>query len=639
MIRADGPGPGGTIPPSVSTEGSQRQSVAAAALAVAGVLWSFFGLLDSWRPPVLWVGPLLAALGCLLPPRAALPWRSFLAVLSACYALTALVRPEFRADSGAYFAYLRSLAFDGDLDFSNEWEEWGQALPPPTATGLPGNQQSVGPALVWSPFFLLAHLWVRLSGHAVANGFSTPYIRAAAAGTLAVALAGSWLLAKTLAARFGRGTAALAVFTAVVASPVVYYLFVVPAMAHGLAYGVGALAVWAFARLESRGSRGGWALLGFLVGLITLIRWQAVVYALLAVPLALSAWRRRQLHPGWLALSGLCAVLVMVPQLVAWKVLYGSFLTIPQGSGFLSLWPQRSWDVLVHADHGLFSWTPVLLLAALGLVLGLAEWPRLAAAGLGIFAATVIVNGSVLHWAGDDAYGARRFDLVIPFFAYGLAVATRWLRRRPLAACVLLLLPFAAWNVGFIALVRSGAVRDPAGPGRLAEGQAVLAGRLAQQVLGGLLGDRGRAFAYKLFVGEYLYYNLNLDGTIRVTDPRERLLVSGWSAPRRNADPVFRWGYFPRSCVELPLEEPFDLRLALTARAPRRLAPHEVTVTLNEVPLQRITLDDTWREHALVLPTSGLRPGVNLWCLHYEKHLPGDDGGEVSAAVSRIQLP
>jgi hypothetical protein len=621
----------------VSIDRKERPFVAAA-LAVSGGLWSFLGLVDAWGPRVLWLGPLLCAAACLLPPRDGRTLRRFLLALSIAYATAALVRPEFRADSVSYYAYLRSAVFDRDLDFTNEWEAWGLAPAPRTATGLPANQHSVGPALLWSPFFLLAHLWVRITGHASADGFGTPYVRAAAAGTLAVALAGSWLLARTLAARFGSPASVLAVATAVLASPVVYYLFVVPAMAHGLAFGVGAAVVWAFARVESRPSRGAWVLLGALIGLAALVRWQAVVYAVLVVPLAVGAWRRRRLRPVWVLLAGLAALAVLIPQLVAWKILFGSFLTIPQGSGFLSLWPQHGLDVLVHADHGLFSWTPVLLLGALGLVLGLADWTSLALGALLVFTASVIVNGGVLRWTGDDAFGARRFDLVVPFFAYGLAVVLRHLVRRPLATCALLLLPFAAWNLGYIALVRSGRVGDPPGPGHVAEGQAVLAGRLAQRVLGAVAGDRGRALAYKAFVGEYLYYNLNLDGTIRVADSEERLLVSGWSSPRRNADPVFRWGYFPRSCVELPLETPFGLRLTLTARTPRRLAPHEVTVTLNEAPLARVVLDEEWREHALELPEARLRAGVNLLCLEYTKHLPGE-GGLVSAAVSRLQLP
>jgi hypothetical protein len=622
----------------VTPDRQERRSPLPAALAALGALVSLLGLLDGWGPGALWVGPVLCGAALCLSPRGRRAWPGFLLALSLAYATAGLVRPELRADSVSYYAYLRSAAFDHDLDFTNEWQEWGLAPAPRTDTGLLANQHSVGPAIVWSPFFLLAHLWVVLTGHGAADGFSRAYVRSAAAGTLAVGLGGAWLLARTLAARFGAGTGVLAVATAVLASPVVYYLFVVPAMAHGLAFGVAAAAVWAFARLEAQPSLRGWIVFGALAGLLVLIRWQSAVYALFPVPLLLSQWRRGRLQPAWVAAAAAVACVIVVPQLLAWKVLYGSFLTIPQGRGFLALWPERGLDVLFHADHGLFTWTPVLLVGAIGLACGLFTWPRLAAGGLAVFAATAFVNGSVLRWAGDDAFGARRFDLVVPFLAFGLAVVVRWLARRPLAACALVLLPFAAWNLGYVTLVRRG-LADPPGPGRVAQGQAVLLGRVASSLLGAVAGERGRAFGYKAFVGEYLYYNIDLGGTIGIVDPDERLLVSGWSSPRRNADPVFRWGFFPRSCVELPLEAPFALRMAVTARVPKRLGPQEVGVSLNGAPLGRLGLDEDWREHVLELPEARLHPGVNTLCLEYSAHLPGDPEGLVAAAVSRIQLP
>jgi hypothetical protein len=72
--------------------------------------------------------------------------------------------PEFRADSPGYLANLRSPLFDGDLDLRNEFESWGRRPPPPTAGGHPGNAYTWGPALLWAPFFVLAHLYVLLAG-------------------------------------------------------------------------------------------------------------------------------------------------------------------------------------------------------------------------------------------------------------------------------------------------------------------------------------------------------------------------------------------------------------------------------------------------------------------------------------------
>lgn len=53
----------------------------------------------------------------------------------------------------AYYVYLRSAVFDGDLDFSNEYEAFNlddddPELLSPTPTGLPRNAHAVGPAVV-----------------------------------------------------------------------------------------------------------------------------------------------------------------------------------------------------------------------------------------------------------------------------------------------------------------------------------------------------------------------------------------------------------------------------------------------------------------------------------------------------------
>ena len=60
-------------------------------------------------------------------------------------------------DAIQYYAYLRSLAIDGDLDFTNDYQIlYGthDTSSSDTATGRPPNIYSIGPALLWSPFFL-----------------------------------------------------------------------------------------------------------------------------------------------------------------------------------------------------------------------------------------------------------------------------------------------------------------------------------------------------------------------------------------------------------------------------------------------------------------------------------------------------
>ena len=76
------------------------------------------GVLDPRLTTPLWLGPAAAATGALLRFS---PLRALGVGLALCLSLAGFARPEFRADSGSYFVYLRSLAFDGDVDFANDW--------------------------------------------------------------------------------------------------------------------------------------------------------------------------------------------------------------------------------------------------------------------------------------------------------------------------------------------------------------------------------------------------------------------------------------------------------------------------------------------------------------------------------------
>lgn len=559
-------------------------------------------------------------------------------------AATPWLQPEFRADSVSYFVWLRSAWFDRDLDFADEWAHWGLKEQPRTVTGLRLNVHSVGPALLWSPFYAAADLYVAVTGAAPRDGYASPYRRAVAAGTLAAVVLGAWLLALTLAPRCGPRTAGLVVVVAVVASPVAYYALVVPGMAHGAAFGAAAAVVWAWDRARRRPSLGAWCLLGALLGLASLMRWQAAVLALLALPLAVQGLARRSVRPAWLVAAAAAALAAFSPQLLAWHALYGRWLTIPQGEGFMDWSSPHLVDVLVSADHGLFAWTPAMLLGFLGLLLGLRRDALLHGAALLVFAATAWVNGGVYDWAGGDAFGARRFDLVVPLLALGLGVLTRdgaeLLRRRPLLAPAAALLGLAAWNVGLMLLVRRGAYPQAAPLERLAGDQAGLLRRGLEGVAGALGGPPARALVYKALSAEYLYTGFNPGGRFSLGNIDDRELKGGWSTRRRKpGEPAFRWALAPESCVRAPLDAPIDLRVAVTARAPAEVQPQSLTLAANGHVVGSAPVGADWGESAFLVPAGDLVPGENWLCLRFSREWPGEEGLRAAAAVSTIQLP
>ncbi|MGH9390846.1 MAG: hypothetical protein ACRD1Z_14615, partial [Vicinamibacteria bacterium] len=108
-------------------------------------------------------------------------------------ALAALyLQPQRVASDGIfYFAPLRSLVVDFDLDFENEYRVLG-AEPgyfQRTATGRLPNNYSIGPALLWLPAYLLAHA-LGLAGLYRPTGFGYAYFTAVATATAIGGFAG-----------------------------------------------------------------------------------------------------------------------------------------------------------------------------------------------------------------------------------------------------------------------------------------------------------------------------------------------------------------------------------------------------------------------------------------------------------------
>ena len=114
--------------------------------------------------------------------------------------LLLLSNPRIAAtDEAQYYVYLTSLRFDGDLNFANDYRRLAELNPRAgienllsesrirPSTGLYGNIAPVGSAILWTPFFLLADLFVRIAnlfGAGIpADGFSRPYMLAVCYGS------------------------------------------------------------------------------------------------------------------------------------------------------------------------------------------------------------------------------------------------------------------------------------------------------------------------------------------------------------------------------------------------------------------------------------------------------------------------
>ncbi|MGH9321041.1 MAG: glycosyltransferase family 39 protein [Vicinamibacteria bacterium] len=365
-----------------------------------------------------------------------------------------LVTPRIaESDAVEYFSYLPSVLLDFDLDFEDEYTVFykedpeGRAgfketfLDRSTATGLKLNFGPIGSALLWSPFYIATHLVVGSP-----DGMSQPYRTAV---SLASAFYGALglLLCYRLARRYAEPLASFAAVAALWwATPVAYYMYIAPGMSHACSLFSVALffTLWPWA---SRGGVGRWALWGASAGLMALVREQDVFFAVAA----LFALRSASEPIKRLLAFGAGAVLVFLPQLVVYQILNGNPTPSPHVQDKMAWHSPHSLEVLFSTEHGLFFWSPILLLFLAGGLLLIRREQEAGLALLAGFLAQVFISGAVDSWTQAGAFGARRFVGASPIFAVWGAMLFAALKPRLHTAGIgALVSVFVLWNVSLM---------------------------------------------------------------------------------------------------------------------------------------------------------------------------------------------
>lgn len=548
---------------------------------------------------------------------AADPYRQALSALFPIILCLLYVQPSRVASDGIfYFAPLRSVVVDFDLDLENEYRTLG-ALPSyfqRTPTGRLPNNFSIGPAIAWAPLYGLTHA-TALAGAFRPTGYGYPYFTAVATTSAFLGFLGVVWTYRLLRFYSSGEMAFVAAVLLCFGSSHLWYMAFEPSMSHAPAMA----AVAGFLLRAHRGPSGvgSHALSGAAGGLVMLMRWQNLLF----LPVALATgWARaaaagRRPRAGELAAFFGAAALVFLPQAIYWKLIYGSFLLVPQGGSYVQLDDPHIAEVLFSSRHGLFAWTPLLWLGLVGLLCFIPRAPVLGFSLLAALGASIYLNASIQDWWAGAAFGGRRFDGALPAFGLGLAVAveglTGWLRRHALAGAALALLPFLLWNWMLIGLYAGGGISLD---GALSWRQAAADGlELIYRRTGypfswpGALTERirqGVPLAVYDLAGARRGAN-NVE--IRMGDTDGLHLGPGWSLPRRRNERTYREGSPEGARLYVDLNEPAPYRLTLEARGPA-----EVHLEVNGQLAGTLRLAEGWVVAGTDLPRDLVASGMNV---------------------------
>jgi hypothetical protein len=460
----------------------------------------------------------------------------------------------YASDEVQYFAYLRSLWFDHDVSFENEYQHFYDAgvvqypgfhetfLERQTETGRRLTFATIGSALLWSPFYAVADGYVRvarmLGSDLQADGYAQPYVSAVAYGSAVyawLAIVCGWLIARRVlgdasamradadSAEAGRtdregrerreagrsaalpaGAARVSLWASLavwIGTPLFFYMYIAPPMAHACSAFAVAAFVLVWLHVRERWCLRGLILLGALAGLMGMVREQDLFIAIgPALDWAWTVWRRasgddasasaavageapsfhaRVATPPSVAalllrgMAGAAAfVIAYTPQLAAYVVLNGypgpSRLVVRK----MNFAAPHALGVLASPEHGLVFWTPLVVLALIGLVwllvakrgpgdaaveLARGDARRIALCVLVMIASQIYIAGSVESWTVAGAFGQRRFVGLSALLVLGLAAFIRalrdgWLRRVGFALAALTVW----WNLGLMAQFGAG---------------------------------------------------------------------------------------------------------------------------------------------------------------------------------------
>lgn len=314
-----------------------------------------------------------------------------------------------------YFSWLHSVIVDQDINFHNEYAFFNvQQLI--TKNGLLGNQFAIGPALFWSPIYVVVHTILK------GDGFSFFYQVSIGLLSVGYAIAGLILLYRALNSLFAAKTVLIATVATAFGTNLFFYGSLDPVNSHAVSFFAATVLLNIIIHTYPN-----YLLAGFFAGVLGAIRIQDSAF--IGIPLLLLIYQFViyktkiiiigkhvfQLIIGW--------SIPLLLQFGSWYLLYGD-IRIPyleRGYGF-NFFNSQGFSVLFSHNNGLFFWTPLVLIAVIGLF---TQYKKklfhLSFITLLFFIWQTYLIGSWSIWWQGASFSGRMYISLIPFLSLGLA--------------------------------------------------------------------------------------------------------------------------------------------------------------------------------------------------------------------------
>ncbi|HSM47930.1 MAG TPA: hypothetical protein VK872_08970, partial [Draconibacterium sp.] len=232
-----------------------------------------------------------------------------------------------------YYAYLPATFIFNDLNFDFtknlpadfEGQIWLQTTP----IGKPILRMTMGMAILWIPFFLIAHGSAHLLGVSTL-GYSWPYSLSIFIATLFYLFVGLFYLRKILLRYVSEVTTAVTLILVVLATNLMFYVIAEPGMTHVYNFALISAFIHFSLKWVEKPELKNTILLGLLAGLIVLIRPVNILVGLFPALIGITTLKQLgdRITGNWkmILVAAGAAFVVLIPQMIYWKAQSGQFL-------------------------------------------------------------------------------------------------------------------------------------------------------------------------------------------------------------------------------------------------------------------------------------------------------------------------
>ena len=277
-------------------------------------------------------------------------------------------------------------------------------------------KMSMGMSMLYSPFFLTAHIYASLSKHVPADGFSPPYHLALLLGGVFYLLMGLLFLKKLLLWFFSPPVTAITLLLVVAGTNLFYYASFEAAMSHAYSFGLFAAFLFFTVSWHKQPGLGSAILIGLLTGLITLVRPSNIVilsfflfYGIKDVESLSQTFRTLRKNHLHVLVMGCLSFLIWLPQMMYWKHLTGEWFYWSYGEQSFFFTQPQILNGLFSFRKGWFIYTPIMMIAFGGMVLHLKKRTVFILPLLVFLALNIYLVLSWWCWWYGGSFGLRAF--------------------------------------------------------------------------------------------------------------------------------------------------------------------------------------------------------------------------------------